>query len=61
MALERAGGGRQDLPLDGSVPIFVNRRKILEFLYPLVSVPGSSNKLEKFLWRTLRCCCCSCQ
>ena len=54
MPLERAGGGRQDLPLDGAVPIFLNRKLILQFLYPLISVPGSSNKLEKFLWRTLR-------
>jgi hypothetical protein len=56
MPLERAGGGRQDLPLDGAVPIFLNRKLILQFLYPLISVPGSSNKLEKFLWRTLRYC-----
>lgn len=50
----RAKGGRQDVALDGAVPIFLNRRLLLEFLHPLVHVPGADNKLEKFLWRTLR-------
>jgi hypothetical protein len=55
MPIERAHGSRQDLAFDGAVPIFMNRKIILEFLHGLVSVPGSDNLLEKFLWRVLKC------
>jgi hypothetical protein len=50
----RAEGGRQDLAVDGSVPIFWNRKQALEFIQGLV-VPGAENKLEKFLLRTMSC------
>ena len=36
------------------MPIFVNRKIILEFLKSLI-VPGADNKLENFLWRVLSC------
>ena len=52
MAFERANGSRQDLALDGAVPIFANRKIVLEFLRGL-RVPGASNRLENFLWRLL--------
>ena len=55
MPFERANGSRQDIAFDGAVPIFVMRKLVLEFLQSLVSVKGSDNKLEKFLWRTLSC------
>ena len=55
MAFERAMGSRQDLSLDGAVPIFILRKIMLEFLYSLVSPRNADNKLEKFLWRVLRC------
>ena len=51
---ERAEGSRQDIALDGSVPIFWNRVPALTFLQGLM-VPGASNILEKFLLRTLSC------
>ena len=54
MPFERADGSRQDLAFDGAVPIFVNRQIILEFLRSLM-MPGSSNQLERFLWRVLSC------
>ena len=37
----------------GAVPLYVNRRLMLEFLSPLVSTPGADNKLETWLWRHL--------
>ena len=49
-----ANGSRQDIVFDGAVPIFVNRKIILEFLKSLI-VPGADNKLENFLWRVLSC------
>ena len=49
-----ANGTRQDIAFDGAVPIFMNRKIILEFLKSLV-VPGSDNKLELFLARVLSC------
>ena len=55
MPLERASGSRQDLAFDGAVPIFLNRKLLLDFLQQLVSVPGSDNKLEKFIYRILKC------
>ena len=52
---ERANGSRQDLAFDGAVPIFANRKLILEFLHGIVSVPTHENKLEKFIWHVLSC------
>ena len=37
-----------------ALPIFVNRKIILQFLKSLL-VPGADNQLEKFLWRVLSC------
>jgi hypothetical protein len=53
-AFECAKGSRQDIVLNGSVPIFYNRKIILEFLKSL-EVPGADNRLAKFLSRTLSC------
>ena len=50
-----AAGSRQDMALDGALPIFANRKIALEFLHGLVNVPRADNVLEKFLWRLLRC------
>ena len=37
-------------------PIFANRKLMAEFLNQLVNAPGTGeNRLEKFLWRLLRC------
>ena len=54
MPVEHAAGSRQDMAFDGAVPLFVNRKIILDFLHGLVAVPGSDNTLEKFLWTVLR-------
>ena len=54
MAFACANGSRQDIAFDGAVPIFVNRKIILQFLKSLM-VPGADNQLEKFLWRVLSC------
>ena len=54
LPFERAHGSRQDLAFDGAVPIFMNRRIILEFIRGLL-VPGATNSLEKFIWRVLSC------
>ena len=56
MPFANAHGTRQDITLDGMVPIFANRTLMAEFLNQLVNAPGAGeNKLEKFLWRLLRC------
>ena len=49
-----SGNGRQDLALDGSVALFWNKMQALKFLQGLM-VPGSKNRLETFLLRTLSC------
>ena len=54
MPYERAEGSRQDIALDGAVPIFWNRKRALEFLQGL-KVPGADNKLENFLLTVLSC------
>ena len=54
MAFACANGSRQDIAFDGAVPIFVNRKIILQFLKSLM-VPGADNQLEKFLSRVLSC------
>ena len=54
MPIERSEGSRQDLAFDGALPLYMVRGTILRFLYGLM-VPGANNKLEKFLYRVLRC------
>ena len=51
---ERPEGNRQDGVLDGSVPLFWNKQRTLEFLQAL-KVPGADNKLENFLLTVLSC------
>lgn len=51
---ERAEGGRQDLDFDAAVPLYVNRRYMVEFLHPIVFAKGHSNILEDFLYVTFR-------
>ena len=51
---ERPEGNRQDGVLDGSVPLFWNKQRALEFLQAL-KVPGAENKLENFLLTVLSC------
>ena len=51
LPFEHAGNARQDIAFDGAVPLFINRKLILEFLHSL-NVPGASNRLEECL-RTL--------
>eukprot|EP00966_Prymnesium_polylepis_P182599 4230608-Prymnesium_polylepis.1 len=51
---ERAEGSRQDIALDGSVPLFWNRVQALKFIQGLM-VPGVDNRLEKFLLRSFSC------
>ena len=53
LAFECAKGSRQDIVLNGSVPIFVNRKIILEFLKSLEAT--GDNRLAKFLSKTLSC------
>ena len=53
--LERAGGSRQDLSFDGTVPIFAGRVIISKFLRNLIFVPDHSNVLEDVLWRSIGC------
>ena len=54
MPFERAAGSRQDLAFDGAVPIFVNRKIIIEFVRGMM-VPGADNRLERFILRVLGC------
>ena len=54
MPMARAAGSRQDLAFDGAVPLFANRKILMEFLRSLL-VPGSKNNLETFLYSVLRC------
>ena len=55
LPFERAAGSRQDLAFDGAMPIFLNRLIVVEFLQELVTVPNADNRLEKFIWRVLKC------
>ena len=50
----RAAGSRQDMSFDGAVPLFADRKILMEFLRSLL-VPGSDNTLESFLYGVLRC------
>ena len=54
MPFERAEGSRQDLAFDGAVPLFVNRKIIIEFVRGMM-VPGADNQLERFILRVLGC------
>eukprot|EP00966_Prymnesium_polylepis_P067687 1572441-Prymnesium_polylepis.1 len=53
-SFECAKGSRMDISLNGCVPIFINRKLILEYLKSH-EVPGAAHKLAKFLSRTLSC------
>jgi hypothetical protein len=56
LPFENAHGTRQDISLDGMVPIFANRKLMAEFLNQLVNAPGAGdNALEACLWRLLKC------
>ena len=50
MRLERAEGGRQDLAFDAAVPIYINRKYMVEFLHEKLDAAGHSNVLEDFLF-----------
>lgn len=52
MHLERAEGGRQDLEYDAAVPMYVNRKYMVEYLAQRVHEPGHSNVLEDFLYKS---------
>ena len=47
---ERAEGGRYDLEYDAAIPMYINRKYIVEFLHPLVFGGDHSNILEDFLY-----------
>ena len=53
MHLERADGGRQDLDFDASVPIYLLRKHMVDFLHLHVFGADHSNVLEDFLYITL--------
>ena len=53
MHLERAEGGRQDLDFDAAVPMYMVRKRFVEFLHMLVYSADHSNILEDFLYITL--------
>ena len=53
MHLERAEGGRQDLDFDAAVPMYILRKRLVEFLHMLVFSADHSNILEDFLYVTL--------
>ena len=50
MHLERAEGGRQDLAYDAAVPMYINRKYMVEFLHEKLDAAGHSNVLEDFLY-----------
>lgn len=52
MHIERAEGGRQDLEFDAAVPMYINRKYMLEYLHKRVygRPAGDSNVLEDFLY-----------
>ena len=54
MNFERAMGSRQDLKVDGCVPLFWNRLVCLDFLRGYIDCPKSQNILDKSLYTTLR-------
>jgi hypothetical protein len=50
MHLERAEGGRQDLAYDAAVPMYINRKYMVEFLHERLDIAGHTNVLEDFLY-----------
>ena len=52
MHFERAEGGRQDLEFDAAVPMYVNRRYMVEFIDARVFSAGAQNKLEDSIYVT---------
>ena len=52
---ERAMGSRQDLKFDGCVPLFWNRKIVLEFIRGYIDCPKSQNVLDKSLYTLLKC------
>lgn len=52
MHLERAEGGRQDLDFDAAVPMYINRKYMVEFLQSRVFERSHKNILEDFLFVT---------
>ena len=53
MPLQRADGGRQDLEVEGSLALFINRPFYDSFLDTLLSNCNHANPLEDNLWITL--------
>jgi hypothetical protein len=49
---KRAEGGRQDLDFDAAMPLYVNRKYVVEFLHNLVYTPNHSNILEDYFYAT---------
>ena len=49
---ERAEGGRQDLDYDAAIPMYINRKYMVEYLHGLVFSGDHSNILEDFLYIT---------
>ena len=49
---ERADGGRQDLDFDAAIPMYINRKYIIDFLYPRVTSKNHSNILESSIFVT---------
>ena len=52
MRLERADGGRQDLDFDASVPMYINRPFMVEFLAQRVYATDHQNILQDFIFVT---------
>ena len=51
--VERSGGGRQDLALMASLPIYWNRELCVEFLDERLRVPGNEGVLQRNLFTVL--------
>ena len=51
--VERSGGGRQDLALMASLPIYWNREWCVQFLDEQLRAPGNENILQKNLFTIL--------
>ena len=52
MRLERADGGRQDLDFDAAVPMYINRRFMVEWLAQRVYASNHQNILQDFIFVT---------
>eukprot|EP00966_Prymnesium_polylepis_P144281 3331473-Prymnesium_polylepis.1 len=57
LPFETTHGDRQDMKLEGWSAILWNRLVVLEFLKPIVNVPGKrdDSKLDRFVYTVLRC------